>query len=177
MAAPVRLEAPALKHAAPFLTAVRRSRTLHTPWVTAPLTREQYRAFLQRFRAPTHIGHFVCTADGELAGVINVNEIVRGGFRSAYLGYYALAPYGGQGYMREGLRLVIQRAFRRYALHRLEANIQPANRRSIALVKSLGFRLEGFSPRYLKINGRWRDHERWAITAEEWAVTRSHRRG
>ena len=171
------LEAPALKHAAAFIEAVRRSRSLHRPWVTAPASREQYRAFLQRFRAPTHIGHFVCTRDGGLAGVINVNEIVRGSFRSAYLGYYALAPYDGHGFMRIGLRLVIQRAFRRYGLHRLEANIQPANRRSIALVKGLGFRLEGLSPRYLKIRGRWRDHERWAITAEEWRVGPASRRG
>ena len=169
----VQLEAPALNHAARFLDAVRRSRTLHGRWVTPPATRAQYRAFVQRFRAPTHIGHFVCTSDAELAGVINVNEIVRGSFRSGYLGYYALAPYGGQGYMRAGLRLVLQRAFRRHGLHRLEANIQPDNQRSIGLVKSLGFRLEGFSPRYLKIHGRWRDHERWAITAEEWRVTPS----
>jgi ribosomal-protein-alanine N-acetyltransferase len=173
MAARVRLEAPALSHAVEFLAAVRRSRTLHARWVTPPATRAQYRAFVQRFRAPTHIGHLVCTSDGELAGVINVNEIVRGGFRSAYLGYYALAPHAGHGYMRAGLRLVIQRAFARYGLHRLEANIQPANQRSIALVASLGFRLEGFSPRYLKIHGRWRDHERWAITTEAWRSTRS----
>jgi ribosomal-protein-alanine N-acetyltransferase len=106
--------------------------------------------------------------DGELAGVINLNEIVRGGFRSAYLGYYALAPHHAQGHMSAGLRLVIARAFRLERLHRVEANIQPGNARSIALVKRLGFRLEGFSPRYLKINGRWRDHERWALTVEDW---------
>ncbi len=173
----VQLEAPALQHATQFLAAVRRSRTLHARWVTPPATRAEYRAFVQRFRAPTHMGHFVCTSEGELAGVNNVNEMVRGAFRSAYLGYYALAPYGGGGYMRAGLCLVLQRAFRRYGLHRLEANIQPDNQRSIALIKSLGFRLEGFSPRYLKIRGRWRDHERWAITAEEWSVTRPGRRG
>jgi [ribosomal protein S5]-alanine N-acetyltransferase len=47
----------------------------------------------------------------------------------------------------------------------LEANVQPANIASIALVQSCGLRKEGFSPRYLKIAGKWRDHERWAIVA------------
>ena len=64
---------------------------------------------------------------------------------------------------------VITHAFHKMKLHRLEANIQPGNSASTALVKALGFRREGFSPRYLKINGRWRDHERWTILSEEWS--------
>jgi ribosomal-protein-alanine N-acetyltransferase len=100
--------------------------------------------------------------------VVNLSEIVRGSFQSAYLGFYAFAPHHGHGYMSEGLSLVIADAFKRGGLHRLEANIQPTNGRSIALVNRLGFRLEGYSRRYLKISGRWRDHERWAITIDDW---------
>ncbi len=96
-------------------------------------------------------------------GVVNVSEIVRGSFQSAYLGYYAFRPFAGTGLMRAGLAKVIRHAFTKMKLHRLEANIQPANRRSIKFVSSLGFRREGFSRRYLKIGARWRDHERWAI--------------
>ncbi len=107
-------------------------------------------------------------SSGELVGVINVNEIVRGTFQSGYLGYYAFLPHAGRGYMDEGLRLVLRRAFGELHLHRVEANIQPDNRPSLALVRRLGFRREGLSPRYLKIAGRWRDHERWALLAEEW---------
>jgi ribosomal-protein-alanine N-acetyltransferase len=70
--------------------------------------------------------------------------------------------------MQEGLAKVITHAFDVMKMHRLEANIQPGNLRSKALVKRLGFRREGLSPRYLKINGRWRDHERWAILSEDW---------
>ena len=107
-------------------------------------------------------------SSGELAGVINLNEIVRGLFQSAYLGCYAFLPHVGRGYMGEGLLLILHRAFGEMRLHRLEANIQPDNKASLAFFRRAGFRREGYSPRYLKIGGRWRDHERWALLAEEW---------
>ena len=89
-------------------------------------------------------------------------------FHSAYLGYYAGRPYAGQGYMTEGMGLVLRHAFTGMRLHRVEANVQPENVASIALVKRSGFKLEGFSPRYLKVAGRWRDHQRWAILIDDW---------
>lgn len=112
---------------------------------------------------------FVCLRAGDaITGVTNLSNIVRGAFQSAYMGYYVGAVYAGKGIMTEAIPLMLNLAFRELKLHRVEANIQPHNTASIALVKRLGFRLEGFSPRYLKIGGRWRDHERWAILAEEW---------
>jgi ribosomal-protein-alanine N-acetyltransferase len=75
--------------------------------------------------------------------------------------------------MFEGMRLVITHCFAELKLHRLEANIQPENARSIALVRALGFQREGFSPRYLKVGGKWRDHERWALLSEQWRGVRS----
>ncbi len=170
---PVHLETPSPGHAKAFLEAVHRSRSLHRGLVSPPRDRERYREYLDRCSRSTNEGHLVCLADGELVGVINVSEIVRGVFQSAYLGFYAFAPHQGQGHMSAGLGLVIASAFRKSHLHRLEANIQPKNLRSIALVKRLGFRLEGLSPRYLKISGRWRDHERWAITIEDWRGRRA----
>lgn len=116
--------------------------------------------------SPDFRSFLVCTREGdEIAGVINISNIVMGMLRSAYLGYYAIAGFERQGLMREGIIAVVRLAFSKLKLHRLEANIQPANAASIALVRSCGFAKEGFSPRYLKIGGRWRDHERWAIRA------------
>ena len=105
--------------------------------------------------------------DAAIVGYFGLGQISLGHFRSAYLGYYAFGPYAGQGFMREGLELVLRHAFGSIRLHRVEANIQPENVRSIALVRSAGFRYEGLSLRYLKIGGRWRDHEHWAITTED----------
>ena len=105
--------------------------------------------------------------DGAIVGYFGLGQIVYGAFRNAYLGYYALEPFAGQGFMREGLELVLKYAFGDLRLHRVEASIQPENERSIALVRGAGFRREGLALRYLKIGGRWRDHEHWAITVED----------
>ena len=67
-----------------------------------------------------------------------------------------------------GMQLVLRHAFQTLRLHRVEANIQPGNHASITLARRAGFHREGYSPRYLKIGGRWRDHERWALLAEDW---------
>jgi [ribosomal protein S5]-alanine N-acetyltransferase len=161
------LQTPSLRHEHDFLGAVVRSRRLHGSWVTAPSSSAEYRLYIKERQGPRTYKHFVCDETNELCGVMNLSEIVRGSFQSAYLGYYALAPHAGKGLMSRGLELVLDRAFGELALHRVEANIQPKNQRSIELVKRAGFRCEGLSPRYLKIAGRWRDHERWALTVEE----------
>src|SRR6202012_998808 len=98
---------------------------------------------------------------GGLVGVINLNEIIRGAFQNASLGYYAFVPHAGQGLMREGLQLVLRDAFTKLKLHRLEADIQPGNRSSIALVQKCGFIYEGTARRLLKVRDRWQDHQRW----------------
>ncbi len=172
----VYLRAPGPRDAAVLAELARASRGLHRPWVEPPATTRGVARWL-RAAGPRRVRLLVCRReDSAIVGVVNLNEIVRGAFHSAYLGYYGFAPHAGQGYMTEGLGLVLRHAFRRMGLHRLEANIQPRNRASRALVRRLGFRREGFSPRYLKILGRWRDHERWAIVRETWAALTSTRR-
>ncbi|MGA0612952.1 GNAT family N-acetyltransferase [Caldimonas sp. KR1-144] len=162
----IRLSSPQRSDQRDFLAAAGASLALHRPWVTAPSTPQAFRAYVAAMQRPENRGFVVRSrADDGLVGVISVTNIVRGIFRSAYLGYYAFAGYERQGLMTEALRAVVREAFGPMKLHRLEANIQPGNVASIALVKACGFSLEGYSPRYLKIGGRWRDHERWAIVA------------
>ena len=131
-----------------------------------PNTPASFRNGLARWKLPSNKCFFIWHSRRELVGVVNISEIVRGPFCSAYVGYYAFEPFAGRGFMTEGLRQVIDHLFGKMKLHRLEANIQPENRRSIDLVKRLGFRKEGYSPRYLKVAGRWRDHERWALLSD-----------
>ena len=151
-----------------LLALVRESRELHRPWAYPPERADQFDDLLARARRDDFETLLACRVeDDAIAGLFNISQIVRGAFQSAFLGYYAHARHAGRGYMREGLSLVLAHAFGPLALHRLEANIQPGNAASIALARGAGFRLEGFSPRYLLVGGRWRDHERYAITADE----------
>jgi [ribosomal protein S5]-alanine N-acetyltransferase len=148
-----------------FLDLVHASTELHRPWMSLPSTPEQYRAYLTRYAQPNEESLLVCVrGSGAVAGVVNINSIIRGRFQSASIAYAAFAPTAGQGYMTEGLTLVVRYAFEHLRLHRLEAQIQPENHASLDLVRRVGFRHEGSSPELLYIDGAWRDHERWAIT-------------
>jgi ribosomal-protein-alanine N-acetyltransferase len=170
----VTLRSPAPADREEFLAAMRASRRLHRPWLTAVTTDEGYDALLARVLDERFEPMLLCNVpDGAIVGFFNIGEIIRGGLQSAFLGYGVVAAHAGRGYMSEGMQLVLARAFGDLGLHRLEANIQPGNRASIALVRGAGFVREGFSERYLKIDGRWRDHERWAIRAEQWRPGRS----
>lgn len=152
-----------------FLQAVHRSRSLHRNRVTPPDTSAKYREYLKASRRKNQESFLIINkVNGGLVGVVNISGIILGYFKSAHLGYYAFLPHAGSGLMKDGLTQVIRNAFNEIKLHRLEANILPGNNRSRGLVKGLGFRLEGYSPSYLKICGRWRDHERWAILSDEW---------
>ena len=175
------LRPPRKADAAPFLAAVKASRRLHHPWVQPPSTPARFAAFVQRYStvpardaaSVSHVGFVVCRReDDAIVGVFNISEIVRGLFKSAYLGYYGFAPHAGAGYMTEGLELVLRVAFRQLRLHRVEANVQPSNRRSLAFIRHAGFVREGFSRRYVRIAGRWRDHVRLALLVEDWRARR-----
>lgn len=145
------------------------SRDLHHPWAAPFVDEAGFDAWFGRILTGPHLGLVAReTAKGQIAGVVNLIEIIYGPFyRGAFLGYYGMVGMGGRGLMTEAIRLAVRYTFAELGLHRLEANIQPGNRPSAALVKRLGFRLEGFSPRYLRIDGDWRDHERWALLADE----------
>lgn len=150
-----------------FVAAVRASRVLHHPWVDLADTPQRFAALLLRFAAADQLGyvvrHDIC---GSLVGYVSVGNVVRGAFQSATLGYAAFCGHEGRGLMAEGLRAVVDLAFDVLELHRVEANIQPGNARSLALVQRLGFEREGYSPRLLFIDGDWRDHERWALRTD-----------
>ena len=152
---------------AEFIRRARESAAFHRPWLTLPQTERAYQHYIAQLEREDREGFLVCARDtGDIAGFININNIVRGAFQSGAIGYGAFLPAAGQGYMSEGLGLVLRHAFGPLGLHRVEVNVQPGNKASIGLVKRHGFLLEGFSPDFLYIEGAWRDHERWAMTSD-----------
>jgi len=165
----VYLKQPARSDAGELIALNRASVKLHRGFVSPPISEDQFKSLLKRSRQ-SEFAYFLIhrVVDKKIVGAINLSQIFLGPFRSAYLGYYIGAAHARQGHMTEGLQLMLKYAFEQLKLHRLEANVQPHNTSSIALIKRAGFVHEGFSRRYLKIGGRWRDHERWAILCEDW---------
>ncbi|GGL06738.1 acetyltransferase [Sphaerisporangium melleum] len=148
-----------------FIALTRASLDLHHPWVVLPRTPEDFDAYLARYDHENAQSLLICVRDtGAVAGTVNINSIIRGRYQNGSLAYAAFVPYAGQGYMSEGLDLVLHYAFGQLRLHRLEAQIQPGNTPSLKLVERHGFRFEGLAPALLYVDGAWEDHERWAIT-------------
>ena len=129
-----------------------------------------FQRLLETSNTETSQRFLLCAADTNAPmGQVSLNQIIRGPLQQCFLGYWIASAYAGRGFMNLGLQLALRHAFTTLKLHRVEANIQPDNVPSLRLVKRLGFRLEGFSPKYLQIAGRWADHERWALTREDFA--------
>ncbi|MGF6857466.1 GNAT family N-acetyltransferase [Paraburkholderia sp. CI3] len=153
--------------AADLIAANSASQDYHRPWVASFTDQTGFDNWFSGSLTGSNVGLIAReVASIQIVGVVNISEIVMGAFRSAYLGYYRMSNFARAGLMTDAVRAAVIYAFSELGLHRVEANIQPGNIASIALVRRLGFKQEGFSPRYLRINGEWRDHERWALLAD-----------
>lgn len=140
---------------------------LHHPWVVVPRSSDGFQAYVSRFEGSENEGLAVCLRDcGSMVGFINLTGVVRGPYQRAVVGYWVFSEHSRHGYMTQAFPLVYEFAFKDLGLHRLEADIQPENVKSIRLAERVGFRREGYSPHFINIDGEWRDHARLAITRE-----------
>lgn len=145
------------------------SKAFHKGLASPPFEKEAFEEYIAGNEIEANERLLICAkADGAILGAINLSQIFRKAFQNAYLGYYLFEEAAGNGFMTEAVSLTLRFAFKDLKLHRIEANVQPENLKSIAVLKRCGFTKEGFSRRYLKIGGKWRDHERWAMIAEDW---------
>jgi [ribosomal protein S5]-alanine N-acetyltransferase len=150
-----------------YLLRFRASKRLHRPWSHPPTTSAAFRELVSDGSGADARLVICRNDDGAIVGYFGLGQIFYGHFRNAYLGYYAFVPHAGTGAMRAAMRHVFRFSFGELGLHRLQANVQPGNARSIELLRATGWREEGFARRYLKIGGRWRDHIMFAILAED----------
>ncbi|MCF6522303.1 GNAT family N-acetyltransferase [Streptomyces sp. JJ36] len=135
-----------------------------------PPRRPTYRQMVRHLRAEAQAGRmlpFVVEYGGRLAGQLTVAGITWGSMCSGHVGYWIDRSVAGRGVMPTAVALATDHCFRTVGLHRVEVCIRPENGPSRRVVEKLGFREEGVRPRYLHIDGAWRDHLVYALTAEE----------
>jgi ribosomal-protein-alanine N-acetyltransferase len=167
---------------AEWLRVRRVSRALHEPWEPAavpgldPASDDGFDLALKTCDLPERQRFVVVTEMQEIVAQVGLSQISRGPFQNAVMGYWGSALHAGKGFVAAGVRRVLSKAFapgpQGLGLHRVEANVIPANAASIRVVRRVGMRLEGFSPRYLEIAGKYQDHLRFALTNEEWDCAR-----
>ena len=141
-------------------------------WAEDELTRSAFKRRLRRYESDVETGHgypfFVYRMDDNvLIGACNLNNVRRGVLQSADLGYWIGQPFIRKGYARAAVKRVLGFAFGPLNLHRIEAATRPENEASRALLLSVGFTPEGFARSYLKINGRWHDHLKFAVVKDD----------
>ncbi|MCH6160784.1 GNAT family N-acetyltransferase [Streptomyces marispadix] len=139
------------------------------PGLTPP-NRPSYRQMVRHLRAEAQAGRmlpFVVEHQGRLAGQLTVAGITWGSMCSGHIGYWIDREVAGRGVMPTAVALATDHCFRTVGLHRIEICIRPENTPSRRVVEKLGFREEGLRPRYLHIDGAWRDHLVFALTTEE----------
>lgn len=142
------------------------SKYMLEPWIYPPACFKSYLSDQGRYFLRRRI-------DKSIVGTFGVSGIIRGPLESAFLGFNMFHPWHNMGLMSEGLPIFIRHVFTTLNLHRLEANIQPHNFASKAVVRKAGFALEGYSRDYLNVGYLgWKDHERWAILNSDWRSTR-----
>jgi [ribosomal protein S5]-alanine N-acetyltransferase len=168
---PVHIRPLAAADEAAFLAMTLANVDFHHPWVFPPTESAQFKALIERAEDASFKSYLVIETTSEaIVGMVNLSQIFMGAFQNAYMGFFGHSAYSKRGYMRQALEQVLAIAFEQLELHRLEANIQPENEQSIALVRRCGFVKEGFSEKYLQIGGEWKDHERWAIRSDIWQI-------
>jgi [ribosomal protein S5]-alanine N-acetyltransferase len=152
-----------------------RNRNWLSPWEATlpPGSRQQPQSFritARELRRHARAGRglpFVTTYDGAMVGQVTVSGITWGSARSANLGYWVDQAWAGRNITPTAVALVIDHCFSTVGLHRIEVAVRPENTASLRVVQKLGLRQEGEAPRYLHIDGAWRDHLLFGITAEE----------
>ncbi|MGB9344563.1 MAG: GNAT family protein [Ilumatobacteraceae bacterium] len=121
-----------------------------------------------RDRAAGSAYQFGLFVDQQVAGEVNLNNVIRGAMQSGTIGYWIDQRHAGHSYVAEAVVVVLQFAFEQLMLHRVEICIVPRNARSRRIMEKLAIREEGLAQRYLEINGTWEDHIRYGMTVEEW---------
>ncbi len=142
--------------------------TLPTADPAVPAT---FGAMVRSFAREARAGRaqaFALDVSGALMGQVTLGGIAWGSLRSAYVGYWISQEVAGRGIMPRAVALVTDHAFADLGLHRVEINVRPENAASLRVVAKVGYRQEGYRPRYLHIDGQWRDHVSFAMLADEW---------
>lgn len=152
-----------------------RNREWLTPWeatvppgdTSAPAS---FRAMVRDLRRQARAGRalpFAVTIDDDFAGQLTVSNIVGGSARWAQIGYWVDQRQAGQGFIPTAVALAVDHCLFEVGLHRIEIAIRPENTASLRVVEKLGFHEYGYAPRYLHIDGAWRDHRLFALTVED----------